>query len=219
MKYPVLRVCRPRCKSPSLSLCLSVCFSFSGCLSLFLSLSACLFLSLSPLRHGVVPGGTASYRARYVPIHRAASGCCTRRYLRRATREVCRHVPAHVTRAWPVRLPRGGAKEALPTRANACLAPFHPRLFPPLTHLLTLRDGNSDRDDVHKPCGGPAEIGISCGATRVYCNTYYSRVRARALVGAESIWPIDQVCACLPVYRAQADLRNERRRTAEVRGI
>lgn len=64
--------------------------------------------------------------------------------------EVCRHVPAHVMRTrGPFRCRE--AEEALPTRANACLAPFHPRLFPPLTHLLTLRDGNSDQDDVHKP--------------------------------------------------------------------
>lgn len=134
------------------------------------------------------------------------AGMCLSTYLRAVVarvvtyvgqREVYKHVPAHVVRT------RGlfrccTAKEALPTRANACLAPFHPRLFPPLTHLLTLRDGNSDRDDVHKPRGGPAEIGISCATTRIYRSTYYIR------------W-IDQVCA----RREQYSEMNER--SAEVR--
>lgn len=118
------------------------------------------------------------------------AGMCLSTYLRAAVarvvtyvgqRVVCKHVPAHVARTRGLFCCRG-AKEALPTRANACLAPFHPRLFPLLTHLLTLRDGNSDRDDVHKPRGGPAEIGISCAATRIYRSMHYIR------------W-IDQVCA------------------------
>lgn len=75
----------------------------------------------------------------------------------------------------PVPLPRSG-KEALPTRANACLAPFHPRLFPPLTHLLTLRDGNSDRDDVLKPRRTKRDRNFMRRKRELYCNTcmYYT---------------------------------------------
>lgn len=85
------------------------------------------------------------------------------------------------------------SKEALPTRANACLAPFHPRLFPPLTHLLTLRDGNSDRDDVHKPRRTKRDRNFMRRKRELYCNTcmYYTSL----------VWP-----AC--VRPARTDLRN-----------
>lgn len=116
------------------------------CKSLFAALSVCL-VALARI-----------YPGRYVSIYLPTSGCCKRRYLRRIMRDMqartCSHIHAytHTCNAdpGPVPLPLRG-KEALPTRANACLAPFHPRLFPPLTHLLILRDGNSDRDNVHKP--------------------------------------------------------------------